>query len=134
MRGNRQSYIKLIRKGYRFEKSITEILTNLGYFCKKKLRFIASFNTKPEVNAFYEAFPNAWSRSHRISSISSSPMLRRMKSGVTPALAICSSFSCAWVVLAGWMARLLASPTLARWCNPEHLNFLAYSSKSENSR
>ena len=47
--------------------------------------------------------------------MSSRPTLRRMKSGVTPADVISSAVSWLWVVLAGWMARLLASPTLARW-------------------
>jgi hypothetical protein len=35
--------------------------------------------------------------------------------GVTPALFCSASLSCWWVVLAGWMTRVLASPTLARW-------------------
>ena len=47
--------------------------------------------------------------------MSSIPMLSRMKSGLTPAVTICSSVSWLWVVVAGWIARLLASPTFARW-------------------
>ena len=35
--------------------------------------------------------------------------------GETPALICCSSFNWPCVVVAGWMARLLASPTLAKW-------------------
>ncbi len=58
---------------------------------------------------------SAWSRSQRISSISSSPMLKRMKSGETPASICCCLVSWLCVVVAGWMARLLASPTLATW-------------------
>ena len=58
---------------------------------------------------------NACPKSHRISSISSMPMLSRMKSGLTPAPTISSSLSWLWVVVAGWIARLLASPTFARW-------------------
>ena len=38
--------------------------------------------------------------------MSSMPMLSRMKSGLTPAVTICSSVSWLWVVVAGWMARL----------------------------
>jgi hypothetical protein len=37
------------------------------------------------------------------------------KSGVTPVALCSSSESCWWVVDAGWIARVLASPTLARW-------------------
>ncbi len=36
---------------------------------------------------------------------------------MTPVAACSSSVSCWWVVLAGWMTRLLASPTLARRLN-----------------
>ena len=36
-------------------------------------------------------------------------------SGVTPAAACSSSESCRWVVEAGWMTRVRASPTFARW-------------------
>jgi len=37
-----------------------------------------------------------------------------MKSGVTPQAACSSGVSCWWVVLAGWMTRLFASPMFAR--------------------
>ncbi len=60
-------------------------------------------------------FPSAWSRSQRMSSMSSIPIERRMKSGVTPAAACSAGESWARVVLAGWIARLFASPTFARW-------------------
>ena len=56
----------------------------------------------------------AWSRSARMSSMCSMPTLRRTSSGVIPASRCCCSSSCECVVVAGWMARLLASPTLAR--------------------
>ena len=47
----------------------------------------------------------------------SMPTLRRIKSGVTPAASCSSSLNCSWVVEAGWITRLLASPILARWLN-----------------
>lgn len=59
----------------------------------------------------------ASSRAPVMSSMCSSPMERRTSSGVSPALRWSSSESCEWVVLAGWMIRLLASPTLARMLN-----------------
>src|SRR5580700_835464 len=55
------------------------------------------------------------SRSQIKSSTSSSPTDSRTMSGVTPALSISSSDNCACVVEAGWITRLFASPTLARW-------------------
>ena len=42
------------------------------------------------------------------------PIDRRMSSGGMPAARCCSSLSWEWVVVAGWMASDLASPTLAR--------------------
>ena len=38
----------------------------------------------------------------------------RTRSGLTPDATCCSSVSCWWVVLAGWMISVLASPILAR--------------------
>jgi len=49
-----------------------------------------------------------------MSSISSRPMLRRMKSGETPAAASSSVESWLWVVLAGWM-HLLSDQFLSRF-------------------
>ena len=49
--------------------------------------------------------------------MSSMPTLRRTKSGLTPAVVCSSAVSWLWVVVAGWIARLLASPTLAGWLN-----------------
>ncbi len=57
----------------------------------------------------------AWSRSHRMSSTSSRPTLIRTRSSGTPATASCSAESCWWVVDAGWMTSVRASPTFARW-------------------
>ena len=45
----------------------------------------------------------------------SMPTDRRTKSGVTPVEICCASSSCWCVVVAGWMARDLASPMFARW-------------------
>ena len=59
--------------------------------------------------------PSAWSMSSMMSSTFSMPTERRMKSGVTPVASCSSSESCWWVVVAGWMTSVLASPTLARW-------------------
>lgn len=55
-----------------------------------------------------------WSRSSLMSSMCSMPTLRRMRSLVTPDASCSSSLSCWWVVEAGWMTSVLASPTLAR--------------------
>ena len=68
---------------------------------------------------------SAWSRSARMSSMCSMPMERRMSSGVMPPARCCSSLSWEWVVVAGWMARDLASPTLARCLKSlrESMNF-----------
>ena len=52
-----------------------------------------------------------------MSSICSMPMERRISELSMPAAASCCGESCEWVVEAGWMARDLASPTLARWEN-----------------
>src|SRR5204863_2834088 len=54
------------------------------------------------------------SRSQIRSSIDSVPTDSRMVPGPTPAARSSSSLSCRCVVLAGWMMRLLESPTLAR--------------------
>ena len=57
----------------------------------------------------------AWSRSARMSRMSSVPTERRTSSGVTPVAACSATVSCAWVVEAGWMTSDLESPRLARW-------------------
>ena len=62
-------------------------------------------------------FSSAWSRSHKMSSMSSSPIDKRIMSGVMPPARCSSSLSCWCVVLAGWITSDLASPTLARWLN-----------------
>ena len=56
----------------------------------------------------------ACSKSALMSSMCSSPTETRTMVGVTPADACSSSLSCWWVVDAGWITRVLASPTLAR--------------------
>ena len=44
------------------------------------------------------------------------PTETRIRSALTPdGLLLGSSVSCWWVVVAGWITRVLASPTLARW-------------------
>ena len=50
-----------------------------------------------------------------MSSGSSMPTLMRTRPGSTPASASCCSLSWAWVVDAGWMTSVFASPMLARW-------------------
>ena len=50
-----------------------------------------------------------------MSSGSSIPTLMRTTPGSTPASSSCCSVSWAWVVDAGWMTRVFASPMLARW-------------------
>mmetsp|Transcript_13807 Transcript_13807/g.33267 ORF Transcript_13807/g.33267 Transcript_13807/m.33267 type:complete len:387 (-) Transcript_13807:250-1410(-) len=61
------------------------------------------------------ATSSACAKSAQMSSMCSMPTLTRIISCVTP-LAVCSvSVSCLCVVLAGWMTRVLASPTLASW-------------------
>src|SRR3954462_3496002 len=54
-------------------------------------------------------------RSHSRSSTDSVPTERRTVPGPTPAARSSSSLSWRCVVLAGWMTRLFASPTFARW-------------------
>ncbi len=49
-----------------------------------------------------------------MSSMSSRPMDRRTRSSDTPLDNCCSSVSCWCVVVVGWMASDLASPTFAR--------------------
>src|SRR6202050_5030995 len=55
------------------------------------------------------------SRSQIRSSTDSVPTDSRTVPGPTPAARSSSSLSCRCVVLAGWMMRLFASPTFARW-------------------
>jgi hypothetical protein len=57
-----------------------------------------------------------------MSSTVSIPIDRRSTSGPAPAAMRCSSESWRWVVEAGWMIRLLASPILARWENSSTLS------------
>ena len=61
-----------------------------------------------------------------ISSLSSIPTDNLTKSGVIPPAICSSSDNCECVVVAGWIARLFASPTLARWLksSKESINFL----------
>ena len=56
----------------------------------------------------------ASSKSSLMSSMCSMPTETRTWSGVTPALFCSASVSCWWVVEAGWMTSVFASPTLAR--------------------
>src|SRR5438105_6897721 len=63
----------------------------------------------------FAASLSAWSMSHRMSSSVSMPTEMRIMSGVTPALTRSASSICLWVVDAGWMTSVLASPMLARW-------------------
>ena len=60
------------------------------------------------------SWANACSRSQTRSSTDSVPTESRTVPGPTPPAASSSSLSWRCVVLAGWMIRLLASPTLAR--------------------
>ena len=53
--------------------------------------------------------------SSRISSTSSMPTERRMRSGATPASFNCSSDSWRWVWLAGWSTQVRASATWVTW-------------------
>lgn len=55
---------------------------------------------------------NDCSKSWMISSICSVPTEIRMRSSVTPESFFSSSLSCSCVVLHGWMAKVLESPTL----------------------
>src|ERR1700743_933181 len=55
------------------------------------------------------------SRSQSRSATDSVPTESRTVPGPTPAARSSSSLSWRWVVLAGWMIRLFASPTFARW-------------------
>src|SRR5437773_2037970 len=72
---------------------VTEsLLKTIGLDTTDELRLLDQLN-------FYEF--SACSRSQRISSISSRPMDRRIKSGLTPAAFCSSSVSWEWVVLAG---------------------------------
>src|SRR5271156_1465195 len=59
------------------------------------------------------ALAKAWSMSAMMSSMCSIPMDRRIVSGRIPAFTSSSSDSWRWVVEAGWMARVLASPRLS---------------------
>jgi hypothetical protein len=61
------------------------------------------------------AASSACDKSPRISSICSKPTDNRTYPGVTPVAACSDSVSWEWVVLAGWIARLRASPMLATW-------------------
>ncbi len=58
---------------------------------------------------------NALEKSSLMSSMCSNPTDTRMRSDPTPAANLSASVSCRWVVLAGWITSVLASPTLARW-------------------
>lgn len=55
---------------------------------------------------------NDCSKSRMISSICSVPTDIRIRSSVTPLSAFSSWLSCSWVVLQGWIASVLESPTL----------------------
>src|ERR1700733_1777650 len=59
------------------------------------------------------ALASAWSMSSMMSSMCSIPMDIRIVSGRIPAFTSSSSDSWRWVVDAGWMARVLASPRLS---------------------
>lgn len=58
---------------------------------------------------------NACLMSSRISSTSSMPTERRMRSGAMPASRSCSSESWRWVLLAGWSTQVRASATWVTW-------------------
>src|SRR5208282_3850016 len=62
-----------------------------------------------------DATSSAWPISHRISSSVSRPTESRIISGNTPAARCSASSSWRCVVEAGWITRVRASPTLARW-------------------
>lgn len=74
----------------------------------------AENGTRANLTQPHTATASAWSMSARMSSMCSMPTLRRTRSGVMPPAACCSGLSWLWVVLALWMARDLASPTLAK--------------------
>ena len=50
-----------------------------------------------------------------MSAASSIPIDKRIRSSPMPASASAAASNCAWVVEAGWITSVLASPTLARW-------------------
>src|SRR5216684_1159445 len=58
---------------------------------------------------------SAWARSAMMSSMCSMPIDNLTYPGFTPFAACSASESCECVVLAGWIARLRASPILATW-------------------
>jgi len=66
----------------------------------------------PSSFGFVADFSNDCSKSLIISSMCSVPTLILIRSSVTPEFSFSSSFSCSWVVLQGWMASVLESPTL----------------------
>src|SRR5271169_2473956 len=63
---------------------------------------------------FWEVL-SAWIRSSTMSGAASRPTERRTRSSPTPEAASSSALIWEWVVLAGWITKVLASPTLARW-------------------
>jgi len=73
----------------------------------------------------YFDLARAWSMSARMSSMFSMPTERRTRSSLTPASASSPSSSWEWVVVAGWIARDLASPMFARCekSSSESMNF-----------
>lgn len=68
----------------------------------------------PFSSGFVADFAKDCSKSFMISSMCSVPTLMRIRSSDTPEFCFSSSLSCSWVVLQGWIARVLESPTLSR--------------------
>ena len=63
----------------------------------------------------YEHCSRAWAISSIMSSRCSIPTESRTNPGVTPAEICSSGFNCSCVVDEGWIAKVFASPMLAKW-------------------
>jgi hypothetical protein len=72
----------------------------------------SAFDSSPFSCGLVADFLKDWSKSAIMSSICSVPTEIRMRSSVTPLLVRSSSLSCSWVVVHGWIASVLESPTL----------------------
>jgi len=68
-----------------------------------------------KLTLFGNVAAKAPSKSAMMSPIASRPTDTRIISSETPATIKSSLLSCAWIVLAGWITKVLASPTFVKW-------------------
>lgn len=106
-------YEQLIRKKMLFQALGSDQVAPLSLASPSVVPVFSAFSGCPSPLVLVASLTlKLWSKSWMMSSMCSMPTEMRIRSSVTPESIFSWSLSCSWVVVQGWMASVLASPTL----------------------